>query len=287
MKYAFIRDQQHHHHVSTLCEVLQVSRSGYYDWLDRAESMRVQQDRQLLVHVRRTHLQNRQTYGARKTWRALNDEGIVCGRDRIARLRRTHGIEALRRRRFRTITEHHKTAPPAPDLLERRFTANEPNQIWVGDITFIRTRQGWLFLAVLVDLFSRRIVGWAMGGRATEALALQALEMALQRRAPQGEVIHHTDRGAQYAATGYRARMKEAGINPSMNRGKNPRDNAVAESFFSNLKNELVHHRDFRTHDEARAAIFDYMEVFYNRKRIHQSLGYKTPAQFEREWCDS
>ncbi|MEQ1515545.1 MAG: IS3 family transposase [Usitatibacteraceae bacterium] len=287
MKYAFIRNHQTSFRITAMCQALQVSRSGYYDWRDRPECARVCEDRHLLAHVRRIHLQNRQTYGARKTWRALKNEGIACGRDRVARLRRAHAIEARRQRRFRITTEHHKSAPPAPDLLERRFHAPEPNQIWVGDITFIRTRQGWLFLAVLVDLFSRRIVGWAMAARATEALALSALEMALQQREPDAGVIHHTDRGAQYAATGYRSRLTEAGIKPSMNRGKNPRDNAVAESFFSNLKNELVHHCDFRTHDEARAAIFDYMELFYNRKRIHQTLGDKTPEQFEREWRDA
>jgi transposase InsO family protein len=287
VKYAFIKEHQQAFAIEAMCRVLGVARSGYYDWRERPECLRAQQDRRLLVEMRRVHRQHRETYGARKTWRALNDEGIACGRDRIARLRRANGIEAQRRRRFRATTEYHQKVPAAPDLLEQEFTALEPNQIWVGDITFIRTRQGWLFLAVLVDLFSRKVVGWAMGGRETETLALQALDMALNRRATGGEIIHHTDRGSQYSANSYRARMASAGMRPSMNRGQNPRDNAVAESFFSNLKNELVHHRDFHTHAEARAAIFDYMEVFYNRKRIHQTLGYKTPEQFEREWCDS
>ncbi len=287
MKYAFIEEHQTQFTVAAMCRVLEVSRSGFYEWHGRPLCARQADDLVLLKHIRRVHQQYRQTYGAKKTWLALNDEGVTCGRDRVARLRRADSIEAKRRKRFRTTVEHHKTAPPAPDLLERQFQVSEPNQVWVGDITFIRTREGWLFLAILVDLYARRVVGWAMGSRATEDLALLALEMAIQQRQPQGRVIHHTDRGSQYSAAGYQARLKLGGITPSMNRGKNPRDNAVAESFFSNLKNELVHHCDFATRDEARAAIFDYIELFYNRKRIHQTNVYKTPMQFEREWADS
>ena len=287
MKYAFIRVHQRRFTVSAMCRVLQVSRSGYYDWRDRPECRRRREDRSLLIDIGRIHAGSRRNYGARKTWVALNGEGIACGRDRVARLRRENRIEAQRKTRFRTITEHHKTAPPAPDRLQRCFMAVAPDQVWVGDITFIRTREGWLFLAVLVDLFSRRVVGWAMGSRATEALASDALKMALQQRRPPPGLVHHTDRGTQYAATEYRGRLISAGLLPSMNEGKDPRDNAVAESFFSNLKNELIHHCDFVTRNDARVAIFDYVELFYNRKRIHQSLDDKTPEQFEREWADS
>jgi putative transposase len=283
MKYAFIRQHQAQFSVAAMCRVLRVSRSGYYEWQSRPSCAREQADEILLRHIHRIHLQHRQAYGMRKTWKALNSEGVICGRDRVGRLRREHGIEARRSRRFRVSREHHKTVPAVPDLLERQFHAPAPNQVWVGDITFIRTREGWLFLAALLDLYSRRVVGWSMGSRATEALATEALEMALHQRRPSAGLIHHTDRGSQYSAYDYRERLRRTGLLPSMTQGKNPRDNAVAESFFSNLKNELVHHCDFRSRAEARAAIFDYIELFYNRNRLHATLGYATPIQFERQ----
>jgi len=219
-----------------------------------------------------------------KTWLALNEAGIPCGKHRVARLRREAGIVAKREARFRVTVEHHQTPQAAPDLLNRQFQAPAPDRVWVGDMTFIRTREGWLYLAILLDLFSRRVVGWSMGAKPDHTLCLDALGMACEQRRPEVGLIHHTDRGATYSARGYRERMAEAGIRASMSGRKSAYDNAVAESFFSNLKNELIHHFSFRTRDEARSAIFDYIELFYNRKRIHQSLGYRTPAQVEREW---
>lgn len=191
-------------------------------------------------------------------------------------------LKRQRKRRFRVTVEHHHTPEAAPDLLNRQFQAAAPNRIWVGDMTFIRTRQGWLHLAVLLDLFSRKVVGWSMGARPNGALHESALQMALEQRRPQAGLIHHTDRGLLYRTARYRAQMAQAKIRPSMNGRKTAYDNAVAESFFSNLKNEWVHHHDFNTREEATLAIFDYIECFYNRQRLHQALAYQTPVEVER-----
>lgn len=284
MRYAFIEDHHGRFKTATLCRVLKVSRSGFYEWRAHTPSTRAQENVRLLAEIQRVHREHREAVGAFKTWRVLHREGIAGGKHRIARLRRLHGIEARRKRRFRVITEHHHTSPPAPDLVNRVFRALAPNRTWVGDMTFVRTRQGWLYLAVLLDLFSRRVVGWAMGTQPSQALVRSALEMALQQRRPSAGLVHHTDRGAVYAARAYRDRLEAIQASPSMSGKKSAYDNAVAESFFSNLKNELVHHCDFATRDHARMAIFDYIELFYNRKRIHQSLGYRTPEEIEREW---
>lgn len=209
---------------------------------------------------------------------------VVCGKHQVARLRKQTGIEARRKRRFRLTVENHASAPAAPNLVRRQFEVGEPDRIWVGDMTFIRTRQGWLHLAILLDLFSRRIVGWSMSERPDLALVLSALNMALEQRQPKSGLIHHTDQGPIYAARAYRERMQAQGLTPSMSAKGNAYDNAVAESFFGNLKNELVHHSDFESRNSARAAIFDYIELFYNRSRMHQSLGYLSPMQFEQQY---
>lgn len=283
MKYAFIH-QQKDGSVTTLCKVLQISRSGYYDWKKRTPSRRTIADQELLQHIRTVHHRYRQAYGATKTWQHLNHIGIRCGKHRVARLRVQAGIEAQRKQRFRLTVEHHKTPQAAPDLLQRQFSASAPDTTWVGDMTFIRTRQGWLHLAVLLDLYSRKIVGWAMGAKANTALHQSALEMALFQRKPRVGLIHHTDRGAVYSAAPYRDLLAQAHIVQSMNGRKTAYDNAVAESFFSNLKNEWVHHHDFSTREEAKLAIFDYIECFYNTQRIHQSLGYLTPVEMENRY---
>ncbi len=282
MKYAFIRQHDQELGIQPLCRALHVSRSGYYDWLGRKPSQRVIKDQALLGHIRAAHARHRNAYGALKTWRHLNATGIACGKHRVARLRKQAGIEAQRKRRFRLTVEHHHTPKAAPDLLQRQFHAAAPNRAWVGDMTFIRTRQGWLHLVVLLDLYSRKVVGWAMGDRATTALHQAALAMAILQRRPSPGLVHHTDRGAVYSAPSYREQMAQAGMQASMNGRKTAYDNAVAESFFSNLKNEWVHHHDFKTRDEAKLAIFDYIECFYNRNRIHQAMDYRTPDEVER-----
>ena len=278
MKYAYIEAQAGTISITRLCRLLGIARSGYYDWHRRGESRQSRQNRELLAYIEEVHRSSREAYGAVKTWRELRARGIVCGKHRVARLRRQAGIEARRKRRFRITVEHHHTAPAAPNLVQRRFDVPSANLVWVGDGTFIRTRQGFLHLAVLLDLYSRRVVGWGMSDRPNLMLALSALDMALlQRRARQG-LIHHTDQGPLYTARAYREKLMTHGLQPSMSRRGNCYDNAVAESFFSTLKNELVHHCDFHTRDEARAAIFEYIEVFYNRQRRHQSLGYLSPG---------
>ena len=270
--------------LSAMCRALQVSRSGYYDWLQRRHtpSQRAIRNARLLKHIQSVHQQFRQAYGAVKTWKHLNKLGIACGKHRVARLRQQAGIEAKRKARFRVTVEHHKMPAAAPDLVQRQFSAAAPNHTWVGDMTFIRTRQGWLHLAVLLDLYSRKVVGWSMGDKADTTLHQAALSMAVTQRQPQAGLIHHTDRGSVYNAAPYRAALRAQAMVQSMNGKKTAYDNAVAESFFSNLKNEWVHHHDFKTREEASLAIFDYIECFYNSQRIHQSLNYRTPNEVER-----
>ena len=281
MKYAFIRDHQGEFRIARMCGVLRVSRSGFYGWLTRPASARTVADRLLTAQIVRLHHQTRRVYGAVKLWRALHDAGIPCGKHRVARLRRLQGLEATRRRRFRVMTEHHQMPPPAPNHLRPGLTVAAPNRVWVGDITAIPTRAGWLYLAVMLDLYSRRVVGWAMQARADRTLATDALTMVLLHRRPQPGLMHHTDQGCQYAATAYRQVLTQHGLVASMSRRGNCYDNAVAESFFSTLKNELVHDRTFQTRDEARSQAFEFIEVFYNRQRLHQTLDYVSPATFE------
>lgn len=270
--------------VSTMCRVLEISRSGYYDWIQRSPSKRSIANANLLTHIQAVHQQFRQAYGAVKTWKHLNRIGIVCGKQRVAKLRQSAGIEAKRKQRFRISVEHHKMPAPAPDLLQRRFTSSSPNRAWVGDMTFIRTRQGWLHLVVLLDLYSRKVVGWSFGAKANTALHQAALSMAITHRQPKAGLVHHTDRGSVYHAAPYREQLAQMQMRQSMNGKKTAYDNAVAESFFSNLKNEWVHHHDFKTREEAKLAIFDYIECFYNTQRIHQSLGYLTPVEMENKY---
>ena len=283
MKYAFV--QQHTRWaVKRWCQVLNLSRSAYYAWVKRQQTPnpRMCVNAHLLAQIKTVHQQFRQAYGAVKTWKHLNRMGISCGKHRVAKLRVDAGIEAKRKQRFRITVEHHKMPVPAPDLVQRQFNTAAPNHTWVGDMTFIRTRQGWLHLAVLLDLYSRKVVGWAMGAKADAALHQAALNMATTQRQPQAGLIHHTDRGSVYHAAPYRAQLAESRILQSMNGKKTAYDNAVAESFFSNLKNEWVHHHDFKTREEASLAIFDYIECFYNSQRMHQSLNYRTPNEVEK-----
>lgn len=268
--------------VRTMCRLLEISRSGFYAWQCRPESRRARADRSLLARIEAIHRESREAYGAVKTWKALRAQGVPCGRHRVARLRRAARIEAKRKRRFRVTTQSRHSFPVAPNVLAREFAVSAPNRVWVGDITFIPTRAGWLYLAVLLDLYARRIVGWAMSPHIDRELVTEALLMALARRRPKPGLLHHTDQGRQYAAGSYRQQLIAHGIEPSMSRKGDCFDNACAESFISTLKNELTHHLQFTTREEARTAIFEYIEVFYNRQRLHQTLGYRSPAEFER-----
>lgn len=284
MKYALIHQQADKHHVAVWCRVLGVSRSGYYHWLKQYPTQRQQRDQQLLTEIRRVHLETRERYGAVKTWKVLQARGIPCGKHRVARLRREQGVVAKRRRRHQAATYARRAERPAlPNLVNRRFQAAGPNRLWVGDTTFINTREGWLYVAVLMDMWSRRIVGWSMSERHDVPLVLAALQMGLAGRAPAAGLVHHTDRGAIYGSAEYQAVLLRHGIQPSMSRKGNCYDNAAAESFFSTLKNELVHGIRFANRDHARREIVPFIEGFYNRTRIHQAIHYVSPATFEKQ----
>ena len=282
MKYAFIRAQRREFRIFRMCEVLRVSRSGYYDWRLREESERRRHDRILLTEIRRVHYSNKEAYGTVRMWREMKQAGIRCGKHRVARLRRLGGIESRRRRKFKLAYQARNSAPAAANLLSRPFRADSPNQIWVTDVSFIPTRSGWLYLAVVIDLYSRLVVGWSMKERPNQELANEALLMAVEQRRPEPGLIHHSDQGILYGSTLYRQLLSRYGMVQSMSRRGNCYDNAVAESFFSSLKNEIVHHRDYFTRDQARAEIFEYIELFYNRRRLHQSLDYQSPMEYER-----
>ena len=283
MRYHFIREHDCEFRITALCRVLDVSRSGYYGWRTRPASARTQTNDRLLQHIRAIHVGSRENYGAVKTWEALTKAGETCGLHRVARLRRAHGIEAKRMRRFHCVYAARNRDTTAPNLLNRNFRAPAPDRVWVGDVTFIATREGWLYLAVLLDLYSRKVVGWAMGRQQNRQLVIDALTMAIEHRRPKPGLVHHTDQGILYATSAYRAILTAQHMIPSMSRKGDCYDNAVAESFFSNLKNELTWHHDFRSRDEARAAVFDYIEVFYNRQRLHQTLDYVSPVRYEEQ----
>ncbi len=239
MRYHFIADHQRLFRVTTMCRVLNVSRSGFYAWRTRPPSARSEANTKLLAEIRQIHTDSRENYGTLKTWRALTDAGIACGRHRVARLRQAHGIEAKRLRRFRANYAP-RDPQSIPNLLDRHFTAPAPDRAWVGDVTFIPTREGWLYLAVLLDLYSRRVVGWAMSEQQNRPLVIAALTMAIAHRCPKPGLIHHTDQGILYATAAYRSVLTAHGMIQSMSRKGDCYDNAVAESFFSNLKNELT-----------------------------------------------
>jgi len=264
-----------------MCKILEVSPSGYYAWKTRPLSKRALFDRYLVSQIRQVHIASRQNYGAIKTWKALKVNGICCGKHRVARLRRINGIESKRHRRFKITTWSKGTEWVAPNLLNRCFEVARPNQAWVGDVTFIATRAGWLYLAVLLDLYSRKVIGWSMSEQNNKQLVVNTLDMALERRRPQSQVIHHTDRGAIYGSDYYRSKLIASGLVPSMSRKGDCWDNAVAESFFSTLKNELLYGQRFESKEQARTEIFKFVEIFYNRQRLHQSLNYVTPEMAE------
>ena len=283
MRFRFIREHADTFSIRRMCHVLSVSRSGYYAWLRRSESWRSRQNRRLLIDIKAVHRASRRTYGSPRVYEALRAQGILCSVNRVARLMRVKGIQAKRRRRFRPrTTDSTHVHPVAANLLDRQFRVDGADRVWMADITYIATQEGWLYLAVIIDLYSRFVVGWAMSARITSQLTIDALTMALQRRRPGPALMHHSDRGSQYASGDYRIVLRKHKIISSMSRKGNCYDHAPVESFFGTLKTELVHHRRYWSRAEAKADIFDYLEIFYNRQRLHSSLGYKTPAAFER-----
>ena len=281
MKYAVIDEHRSEYPVKTLCRVLEVSRSVYYAFKQARVSLRSQEDLAMRANIVRINAAHRWAPGAVKMWHLLNAEGIKCGKHRIIRLRKLENIQTTRIKRFRAMNAMDRIQPPVPDLVKRGFQVNAPNKIWVGDITSLRTKEGWIHLAIVLDLFARRIVGWSMDTTQAVALPMAALSMALVQRKPCAGLIFHSDQGTVYGCNEYRALMEKHGVLPSMSRKGNCHDNAVAESFFSNLKNEVMHHRLFTSREEAKAVVNDYIEVYYNRERLHQTLDYQTPVSVE------
>ena len=283
MRFAFIATEKAAFPVRLLCRTLQVSRAGFYAWQTRPPARRQQDDDRVSVQIAAIHAESRQRYGSPRIHAELRDRGCRMGRKRVARLMRVRGLAARRRRRFRTTTHSRHPFPIAPNVLARQFDRAAPDQAWVTDITYIPTGEGWLYLAVILDLHSRFAVGWAMSARITDDLTLDALNMALARRRPPPGLLHHSDQGSQYASGDYQRVLAQHGVVCSMSRRGNCWDNAVAESFFATLKVELVHDAAWTTRTTARAELFDYLELFYNGQRRHSALGYLSPRVFEQQ----
>jgi putative transposase len=284
VRYQFVEREKANHSIVMLCRVLRVSCSAYYAWRKREPSARAREDAVLTERVQIIHEQSRQTYGAPRIHAELVAGGIRCGKKRVARLMRAAGIVGCHRRRQVVTTVREPSAPPAPDHLQREFVADEPNTRWTADITYVPTWVGFLYLAVVLDVFSRRIIGWAMAEHLRTELVLSALEMALWNRRPDPGVIHHSDHGCQYTSLAFGNRCQEAGVVPSLGSRGDCYDNAITEAFFATLACELLDQSTFRTQSQARTAIFDYIEGFYNTHRRHSALGYLSPAAFERQF---
>ena len=267
--------------VAMLCRMLGVSKSGYYAWRSRPPSRRSQENNALTEKIREIHQRSRQTYGSPRVHAELRSLGVRCGRRRVARLMRVASLRGCMRGRKRRTTRRDPRATPAPDLLRRDFVAGEPNKIWLADITYVPTQEGFLYLAFIRDTHSRRIVGWSMDSHMRTELVVDALEMAIWKRRPSAGLVHHSDRGVQYTAISFGKRLEEVGIIPSMGGTGSALDNAMAESFIATLKTELMHRRRFPDREVARSAIFEYLEGFYNRRRLHSALSYRSPADYE------
>ena len=282
MRYAFIERHRTAWPIVIQCVVLKVSRSGFYSWRQRPPSATSAKRAALMQEVREVHRLSRETYGAVRVHQALGQRGTMCNRKSVAKVMREAGIRSKTSRKFRvTTTDSNHAHPVAANVLDRDFTAEKANQKWVADITYIATLEGWLYLAVVLDLFSRKVVGWSMSERIDSRLVVDALEMAVTGQLPGAGLIAHSDRGVQYASEHYQRTLTTHGIECRMSRRGDCWDNAPAESFFATLKKELVHHEVYETRTEARASLFEYIEVFYNRHRLHSSLGYVSPTDFE------
>ena len=280
--YRLIDAEKASYPISLLCRILRVSRSGYYGWKGRPPSERDRENAALTQKIREIHSRSRQLYGYPRIHAELRALGVRCSRKRVARLMRKAALRGCLRARKKRTTRRDPYAAPVPDLVKRNFAAAAPNKIWTADITYVGTREGFLYLAFILDVYSRKVVGWSMASHLRTELVVDALEMALWRRRPGAGVIHHTDRGAQYTALSFGKRLEEVGIVPSMGRVGSALDNAISESFVASLKTELLHRHRFLTREAARTAIFDYIEGFYNRVRRHSSLDYSSPADYEQ-----
>jgi len=286
VRYQFIQEHLGQFSARAMCRVMEVTHSGFYAWRTSMPSPRSESNEQLLCHIKEVHHASKQTYGSPRIHQELRTQGLRCGRHRIARLMRAHQIRAKGKRRFVVTTQSDHSQPVHENILDRQFTASAPNQRWASDITYLWTNEGWLYLAVVLDLFSRRVVGWSMQERMHTSLVSDALTMALAARRPSSGLLHHSDRGSQYASGSYQDQLQQHEITCSMSRKGNCWDNAVVESFFSTLKWELISDQSVGSRSEMRSSIFEYIEVWYNRKRRHSTLGYVSPAQFEQSYCE-
>jgi transposase InsO family protein len=268
--------------IAELCQVLEVSRSGYYAWLKRQPSQRQLRNQALLLVIAELYRQSRLTYGSPRITRELNKRHQPCGRNRVARLMRQAGLRACQSRAFRPrTTDSNHRLPVAANLLKDNAPPTGPNQVWTTDITYVHTEEGWLYLAAVMDLYSRKIVGWATADHLKTSLPAAALQQALDRRRPPAGLIHHSDRGVQYASEAYQNLLQARGLVPSMSAAGHCYDNATMESFFSSLKRDLIHRQPWQTHQEVQSALFEYLETFYNRWRLHSALNYRSPVAFE------
>lgn len=282
MKYAFIKMHDQKYPIETMCRVLNASRSGYYQWRRGGIPQRQVRQRELLAKIKKIHEGSRRNYGSPRILRELRKAGIVVNHKTVEELMKRNGIQAKRKKKFKATTNSKHNLPIADNLLNRNFKANKPNETWVGDITYIATEEGWLYLAAWIDLCTRKVVGWSMASRMTADLVVDAFRMAIFRQKRQIPNIVHSDRGSQYASGDFRKELKKYGCKQSMSRKGDCWDNAVSESFFGTLKNELVYHEKYKTREEARLSIFDYIEMFYNKRRIHSYLNYVSPEEFEK-----
>lgn len=282
MRFQFIEDHGDEFPVMLMCKDFNVSPSGYYAWRKRPASAREMANQELVKRIEAVYNDSYETYGSPRIHRELQAQGVACSDNRVARLMRLRGLRAIQTRCYKVTTKRNKAHPVAPNLLQRNFVADRPDRKWLADITYIPTVEGWLYLAAILDLYTRRIVGWAMSERMTSALTANAVQMAIRRRHPDPGLLHHSDQGSQYTDSGYQALLKDHGMQASMNSVGTWYDNAPMESFFGTLKSELVHHRVYRTRDEARADLFFYIEAFYNRRRRHSALDYRSPEAYEQ-----
>lgn len=266
-----------------MCQVLEVSRCGYYSWLNREPSPLEEENKRLLARIQEIYYQNHQTYGSPRIYRKLRQQGYNCSKKRVERIMREVGLKSIHNKKYKVTTDSGHSLPVSRNIIEQNFNTTRPDQLWVTDITYIPTREGWLYLSAVMDVHTRKIIGWAMDKLMTKDFTIKALKMALKTRRPSTSLIHHSDRGSQYASHEYQEILQHYGIESSMSRKGNCWDNAVVESFFKTLKVELIHRNTYKNRRQAAQDIFEYIEIFYNRERLHSAIGYTTPESFEKQ----
>jgi len=286
VRYAFVEQHRDSYPMQALCEALQVSDSGFAAWQRSEGPTKWLSDAALLKLIREIHEQTKAAYGSPRIYEEIKGRGIPVGKGRVERLMRENGLRGRHKRRFKATTDSKHSLPVAPNRLEQNFTTERPDQVWTADVTYLATGEGWLYLAIVLDLYTRQIVGWAMRERMTKDLVIDALRMAWFRRRPAPGLIHHSDRGSQYCSHEFQKQLADYGMLASMSRKGNCWDNAPSESFFNSLKNERVHGTRYETRDKARADVFDYLEIFYNRRRRHSALGGISPIAFYETWLN-